>query len=141
MTNPYLPLPPADGKHIFEGNYRCKRCGVYNRPDVPSEKEKIDAPCEGRWKNSGKMRAYAEDRWAQELAEEAHVHTYVPTKYDQFELRCSDDGCFTSKILPGNPRYCQAHMLGIRHEPHNHQYWYVRYGETERTTGEVWCDG
>lgn len=63
LKNPYLPDPPADGKHIFEGQYRCKRCAVYNRPDVPSTLAVLEAPCLGRWAESGKMRAWAEDKW------------------------------------------------------------------------------
>lgn len=65
--NPWLPAPPEDGKHEFRfGSYRCRRCAVYNRPDVPSTKEVLDAPCEGQWAQSSKMRAYAEDKWKAE---------------------------------------------------------------------------
>ena len=71
MTNPYLPEPPPDGQHIFEGSYRCKRCAVYNRPDVPSTKMVLDAPCEGRYAQSGTMRAWAEDKWREDLAAQA----------------------------------------------------------------------
>lgn len=71
VQNPHLPEPPADGQHIFglDGmSYRCSRCGVYNRPEVPSNKEVLDAPCAGRWAQSGKMRAWAEDKWRDEKA-------------------------------------------------------------------------
>jgi hypothetical protein len=63
LKNPYLPEPPEDGKHIFDGSYRCKRCAVYNRPDVESTRVVLEAPCLGRWAESGKMRAWAEDKW------------------------------------------------------------------------------
>lgn len=69
--NPYLPEAPADGQHIFGDSgtsYRCSRCGVYNRPDVPSTKDVLDAPCLGGWAHSGKMRYAAEDRWKAESA-------------------------------------------------------------------------
>lgn len=65
--NPYFPPAPEDGHHLFEnGSYRCKFCAVYNRPDVPSTKEILDQPCKGNWDQSGKMRAWAEDKWAAE---------------------------------------------------------------------------
>lgn len=70
-VNRHLPERPADGKHIFGSggqSYRCSRCGVYNRPDVASTKAVLDAPCEGAWAQSGKMRAWAEDQWAKDKA-------------------------------------------------------------------------
>jgi hypothetical protein len=66
FENPYLPEPPEDGKHVFAGSYRCHRCGVYNRPDVTTTKTVLDAPCEGRWAHSGKMRYAADQRWISE---------------------------------------------------------------------------
>ena len=63
LKNPFLPKPPDNGLHVFNGGYRCTLCGVYDRPDVPSEKAKMDAPCQGRYANSGKMKCWAEDKW------------------------------------------------------------------------------
>lgn len=74
VVNPYLPDPLPDGHHSFiQSSYRCTRCGVYNRPDVESEKAKLDAPCPGRYQNSGKMRAWAEEKWAKESSDEEMV--------------------------------------------------------------------
>lgn len=71
LTNPYLPVPPSDGKHVFNGLYRCARCAVYNRPQP--ENPAFYEPCEGRWAQSGKMRRAAEERWAEELARGAQA--------------------------------------------------------------------
>lgn len=68
-ANPFLPAAPLDGKHRFNGGYRCKRCGVYDRPDVPSTKEVMDAPCEGQWAHSGKFRYAAEQQFTELKAE------------------------------------------------------------------------
>lgn len=70
-----------------------------------------------------------------------HEHDFVTTKYDDYELRCSDPNCFTAKILPGNPRFCPDGLEGIAHEPHEHTYTYFRYKEKTATTGSVWCWG
>lgn len=68
MHNPHLPEKPADAKHSFQGptdlggNSRCTFCGAYK-----GSKEG-DAPCEGEYRESGKMRMWADERWAQDRA-------------------------------------------------------------------------
>lgn len=65
--NPHLPPAPADGVHAYwdgptdiGGNHRCKLCGAYRGS---SESE---APCQGRFKESGKMRSWATQTWRAE---------------------------------------------------------------------------
>lgn len=65
IPNPYLPEAPEDGKHRFQSSqdqpisYRCYNCGAYNRSDTPE----FNSPCRGLYKESGKMKAWAEDKW------------------------------------------------------------------------------
>lgn len=66
--NPYLPAKPEDAKHSFQGptdlggNSRCTFCGAYQGSSEGN------APCEGEYRESGKMRLWAEQKWAAERA-------------------------------------------------------------------------
>lgn len=62
--NPFLPEAPYDGKHAWGegpadlgGNRRCTLCGAY-RGSTEGE-----ALCRGEYRESGKMRAWAANRW------------------------------------------------------------------------------
>jgi len=70
-----------------------------------------------------------------------HKHDFVTTKYDEFELRCSDSNCYTVKILPGNPRYCPLALDNILHTPHEYEYVYHRYNDIHPIHGSYWCGG
>lgn len=61
--NPYLPLPPADGKHVFgpQGrDARCTACGAY------SGSTEAAGPCVGEYAESSKMRSWADQRWQED---------------------------------------------------------------------------
>lgn len=63
QRNPYLPLPPVDGKHVFgpQGrDARCTACGAYSGS--------IEAvrPCVGEYAESSKMRSWAAQEWAKD---------------------------------------------------------------------------
>lgn len=60
--NPYLPQPPEDGQHEYRAaGYRCALCGAYQGSDEGK------APCRGEFRESGKMRAWAREKWEADL--------------------------------------------------------------------------
>lgn len=67
--NPYLPEKPDDGQHKFKGpvdiggNSRCEFCGAY-QGSVEAQK-----PCEGEFRESGKMRSWAQGQWVKDKLE------------------------------------------------------------------------
>lgn len=67
--NPYLPLPPADGKHVFKDEVgfalnRCSACGAYTGSIEATR------PCVGEYAESGKMRSWAATMWTQDRLHE-----------------------------------------------------------------------
>lgn len=63
--NPHLPLPPEDGKHNYGDRMaRCLLCGAYGGSE---EAEKV---CLGEYRESGKMRSWAREKWSAERSAE-----------------------------------------------------------------------
>lgn len=77
--NPHLPERPEDGQHIYQreptdigDNRRCMLCGAY-RGSTESERA-----CEGEYAESGKMRSWAKQKWADDLATRTPAADIVP---------------------------------------------------------------